>query len=92
MGATVKVSQQLKAFDKVMAAEGKTVFRAETKAEAAGAPVECSSMEWTSKSSNDASTQDKCNRWALKETPTSPRSAKRPEIKDTLISNALGEI
>ena len=38
-----------------MAAEGETVVREEAMAEAAGAPMDLSLMEWTSKTSNDAS-------------------------------------
>ena len=52
VGETVKGYQKFKALDKAMAAEGKTVVRAEAKAEAAGATMDRSSMEFTSKTSN----------------------------------------
>ena len=52
MGETVKGYQQFKALDKAMAAEGKTVVREEAKAEATGAPMDRSSMEFNSKTSN----------------------------------------
>ena len=58
--------------------------------EAAGAPMEHSSMEYTIKTSYNASIQVVCNRWVMKETPTSPRSAQRPKIKDTVTSTDLG--
>ena len=48
----MKGYQKFKALDKAMAAEGKTVVRAEAKAEAAGATMDRSSMEFTSKTSN----------------------------------------
>ena len=57
--------------------------------EAAGDPMARSSMEWTSMTSADASTQAICNRWAMKETPTSPRSAHIPTRKYMVASTTL---
>ena len=88
----MKGYQQLKALDEAVAAKVETVVRAEAKSEAEGAPMDRSTMEWTSKTSNDASNQYRCNIWALKETPTSPISAWRPTRKDTVMSNSLGEM
>ena len=88
--ATVKGYHQLKDLDEAMAAEGETVVRAEAKAESVGASMYRSSMGCTSKTSNYVSTQERCNIWALKESPTSPRSSQRPTRKDTVTSNALG--
>ena len=62
-----------------MEAEAKAVVEVVgAESEAAGAPMARSSMDWTAKTSKDASNQARCNRWVLKETPTSPRSAHRP--------------
>ena len=74
--------QQLKVADKSVAADVEAlvgVFGAY--AQAVDAPMARSSMEWTANTSNGASTQVKCNRWVLKETPTSPRSAQRANRK-----------
>ena len=79
-------SQQLKALYKAVVEDGETVVGAEADAEAAESPMDRSSMEWTSKTSNNASTKERYNRWALQETPTSPSS------KYTVMSNALGEM
>ena len=79
---TEEVYQQLKVADKAEAAEVEAlvgVFQAEV--EAVDAPMAPSPMEWTANTSNGASTQVKCNRWVLKETPTSPRSAQRANRK-----------
>ena len=51
--------QQFKSVDKAVASEGEAVVK--TGAEAAGAPMVCSSMECTAKTSDDASTQVRCN-------------------------------
>ena len=51
--------QQFKSVDKAVASEGEAVVK--TGAEAAGAPMACSSMECTAKTSDDASTQVRCN-------------------------------
>ena len=77
----------MKAADEATEAEGEVVVRVEAKT--AGATISCSSMEWTAKTSNDASTQARCNRWALKENPTSPRSVHSTARKDTVTSNNI---
>ena len=53
-GLTVEGYQNLKAADEVVVTEAKAMVGAE--AEATGAPMNRSSMEWTAKTSNDAST------------------------------------
>ena len=78
VGAAVEGSKQLKALYKAVAVEGETVVGAEAEAEATGAPMDRSSMECTSKTSNKAFTKERCNIWVLKKTPTSPRSTQRP--------------
>ena len=87
-GEVVEGSQQLKVTDKDVAAEGKSLVGA--KAEAANAPMVCYSMECTAKTSNDTSTQARCNIWAQKENPISPRSAQSPTRKGTVTSTGLG--
>ena len=59
----------MKAADEAVAAESEAMFRIEAKAEVS--QMELFSMEWTAMTSDDAFTQDICNTWALKETPTS---------------------
>ena len=59
-------------------------------AKAEGAPMTCYSMEWTANTSKNACTQARCNKWVLKETPTSLISAHRPTRKDMVTSNAPG--
>ena len=86
--ATVEGYQKLKVVEEAATAEGEALVGAEAKA--SGAPMDHSSMEWTNKTSKNASTQARCNRQSLKETPTSPRSAQRPTIKDTVTSTYLG--
>ena len=88
----MKGYQQLKALDEAVAAKVETVVRAEAKSEAEGAPMDRSPMECTSKTSNYAATKERCNIWALKETPTSPRSSQKPTIKGMVKSNSLREM
>ena len=72
-------SQQFRVVYEDMEAEGKVMVREED--EAAGAPLAHYSVEWTANTSNNASVQVGCNRWVLKETPTSLRSAYSPTRK-----------
>ena len=60
-GATKEGSHHLEAMDKAVMVEGKAMVGVE--AETEGAPMDRFSMEWTAKTSNDASTQLRCNIW-----------------------------
>ena len=82
VGAIVKGSHQLKSLYEAKVEEGKIVVGKEAEADAAVDPMDRYSMEWTSEASKNASAQEICNRWALKKTPTSPRSAQRPTKKN----------
>ena len=86
-GEMLEGSQKVKVADEAVAEEGKDVVGVE--ADAVINPMDHSSMEWTAKTSNNASTQAICNRWEAKENTTSPRSAHRPTRKDTVTSTSL---
>ena len=60
--------------------------------EAAFSLMTISSIEWTAKTSNDTSTQARCNRWVLKENPASPRIVQSPTRKGTVTSTNLGRM
>ena len=66
----------MKAVDENVLSEDEAMVRVEAKA--AGAQMERSSIEWNEKTSNDASTQVRGNRWEPKGTLTSLRSVQRP--------------
>ena len=77
----------MKAAEKDVAAEGEVLVRAE--AEDTRDPMDRSLMEWTAKTSNSDSKKSRCNKWELKETPTSPRTVKRPTRKDMVTSTSI---
>ena len=56
------------------------------------ASMDRSSMEWTAKTSIDASTLAICNRWVMKETTTSPRSAQGQTRKYIVTITSPGEM
>ena len=83
----------MKFSDKAVAVGGEAMFgMVGAESDSSDAPMARSSMEWTAKTSIDASTLAICNRWVMKETPTSPISAQRPTRKDIVNITSPGEM
>ena len=87
----VEGSQQLKFADEAVAAEFyDMVGVVGAEANFTGTPMNRSSIEWADNNSNDASNQEKCNIWVMKENPTSPRSAQRQTRTDMVSITSPG--
>ena len=72
MGAKLEGYHKLKAVNEAVAAEGEGAVGSQTKA--AGAPIDRSSIECTTKTSNDASTQTRCDLFHPKTSTFSTRA------------------